>query len=381
MERSRSFGIIGVIWLACSVPAFGHGGEDHSAPTVQPASSGPRVAVSKETQFLLGIRTERVATRVMASRVRSIGRFVPVAGGEAEVAPVVTGRVVNDAGHPIARLGDRVEAGTVLAVLEQLPAEQFALDAAYHEAKSELDQAEKELARHRQLEEYTSYKQLQEAETKANVARAAFRRVKREMSLYRDVKLPDRTVHRAYVRSPITGAVVQERVVIGEHVSSERWLFRVVRLDTLWVETPLYEGDLSELEGETTARIRTTAYPDLELDARLVGLSGEMDPESRTTTAVYEVANPEGKVRSGMFADVYIEAGSETRVLTVPVASVVEAGGRQVVYVHTEPEAFEKRVVVLGHRSGDYVAVLSGLSEGERVVTAGVHQIWSQDQR
>ena len=88
----------------------------------------------------MGIRTEPARQRVLTTKIETIGRFIPRAGGQADVAPVASGRVVTDPDHPIARIGDRVVPGDVLAVLEQLPADQFALEAAYNAAKSALKQ-------------------------------------------------------------------------------------------------------------------------------------------------------------------------------------------------------------------------------------------------
>ena len=377
-DRMMSLVAAGCVLLS-GAPAFGDAG--HDAPLTARATTTGRVDVSKETQFLLGIRTERVVRRVIADRVRVIGRFVPVAGGEAEVAPAMSGIFVGDAKHPIARIGKRVTVGEVLGVLEQLPADQFALDAAYHEARGELDQAEKEFERHSKLGEITSYKQLLEAETRAKIARAAFGRAKNEMSLYHDVKIGDRAVHRSYITSPIAGTVTESRGVVGQHISPERWLFRVVRLDTLWVEARLYEADLPKLGAMTSALVRSNAYPDLELEARLIGVSGEIDRDTRTAKAVFEVGNPGALIKSGMFADVWIDTGDSRQGTAVPVAAIVDAGGRSVAYIHTAPEVFERRTVVTGQRSGGYVEIVSGLSPGERIVTVGLHQLWSQDSR
>jgi multidrug efflux pump subunit AcrA (membrane-fusion protein) len=73
-----------------------------------------------------------------------------------------------------------------------------------------------------------------------------------------------------------------------------------------------------------------------------------------------------------MFVDVAIGEGGRRDALAVPVAAVVEEEGRAFVFVHTAPEAFELRPVVLGGRDGEWREVRQGLKTGERVVVGGV---------
>ena len=82
-----------------------------------------------------------------------------------------------------------------------------------------------------------------------------------------------------------------------------------------------------------------------------------------------------------MFAEVSIDVGTPTDVLTIPKAAVVEAGGKRLVYVHTQPETFVAREVSIEQTDGEDVAVKSGVAEGERVVVIGGYQLWSQSLR
>jgi Cu/Ag efflux protein CusF len=83
-----------------------------------------------------------------------------------------------------------------------------------------------------------------------------------------------------------------------------------------------------------------------------------------------ELANPKGKLKPAMFADVDIPTGGVAPVLTVPASAVIDSGPRQVVIVQLAEGRFEPRPVKLGQRGGDFVQVLEGVREGEQVVTA-----------
>lgn len=384
--RVKTWAVAGMTLTAALLPGqvHAHGGEDHgeAPPSIEKTVAlGASLAVTKETQFLVGIQTALAQQRVMTAKVKATGRFVPRAGGQAEVAPVAVGRVVVDPHHPIARVGDRVVSGDILGVLEQLPADQFALEAAYNAAKSGWEQARQEYARHQELRQVTSVKELQQAEVRLQVAQAEFTRLEEEMQLYEIVHQGGRTVHRLYVRAPIAGTVTEVSLVVGERVDTDRWLFRIVDLDTLWVEAAIYETDLPKIEKAQQAKVMSKAYPGEEFDGRLVGLSGAVDAVSRSAQVFFAVANPGGRLRAGLFAEVAIDTGEPVEGTAVPLAAVLEANGKNLVYLHTQPEEFVGREVELGQRDGDWVEVKTGVSPGERVVIAGAHQLWSQGLR
>ena len=327
---------------------------------------------------MMGIRTEPARQRVLTTKIETIGRFIPRAGGQADVAPVASGRVVTDPDHPIARIGDRVVPGDVLAVLEQLPADQFALEAAYNAAKSALKQDEQEYARHQELRQIASLKELQQAQARVEVAKTEFTRLSNESRLYEVVHKGDRTVHHLYVRAPIAGTVTEVNVVVGERVDADRWLLRIISLDPLWVSAAVYETDLPRVEEAQRAIVTTRAYPGEQFTGRLVGLSGALDEDSRAAKAIFEVPNPDGRLKAGMFAQVAIDTGEPITAIAVPLAAILEGNGKSLIYVHTQPEEFVAREVTLGQRDGDFMEVSTRVAQGERVVTVGAHQLWSQ---
>ena len=90
---------------------------------------------------------------------------------------------------------------------------------------------------------------------------------------------------------------------------------------------------------------------------------------------VYEVPNPDGRLRIGMSLTVYVETARAEEALVVPTSALVDEDGRTVAFVQLAGETFEKRDLTLGIRDGPVVQVLGGLSEGERVVTQGAYAV------
>jgi multidrug efflux pump subunit AcrA (membrane-fusion protein) len=82
-----------------------------------------------------------------------------------------------------------------------------------------------------------------------------------------------------------------------------------------------------------------------------------------------------------MQADVRLDAGSKEKVLLVPREAVLDNEGKKIVYVMRSGEEFERRDVVLGDEYGSKLAVISGVKQGERVVTQGAYQLKLQELR
>jgi membrane fusion protein, copper/silver efflux system len=97
---------------------------------------------------------------------------------------------------------------------------------------------------------------------------------------------------------------------------------------------------------------------------------------TRTARVRIEVANPDGRLKTDMYADVVFQAGADAQsVVAVPVSAVIDSGSRQVVLVVKGEGRFEPRAVRLGRRGDDYVEVLEGVSAGEEVVTSATFLI------
>jgi cobalt-zinc-cadmium efflux system membrane fusion protein len=108
---------------------------------------------------------------------------------------------------------------------------------------------------------------------------------------------------------------------------------------------------------------------------RLVYLGTSVDLKTRTVALVYEVPNPDGRLRIGMALTVSVETAHMEEALVVPVAALVDEDGRAIAFVQVSGETFEKRDLTLGIRDGAFVQVLAGLAAGERVVTQGAYAI------
>lgn len=205
------------------------------------------------------------------------------------------------------------------------------------------------------------------------------------------------------IRSPIKGHVLKKYVREGQYVEEGGALFDVADLGNVWVQAQLYEDDLAFLptgsHDPTTGKpdfdlpvtATTRAFPGKPFTGTLSFLFPHVDVETRTLTVRFTVPNKDHELRPGMTATVTLKLdhallvktpdgarlqSRDGKVLAVPETSVIDTGARKLVYRQTLPDTFDGVAVELGaklsaHDGSIYYPVLSGLAEGDRVVTAG----------
>lgn len=191
---------------------------------------------------------------------------------------------------------------------------------------------------------------------------------------------PSKPLRHALV-APISGEIVGAEHVEGEHVESLGAVYRLLDLSSVWITAHVSEFDLAEIGEAPGALLEFAAYPERtfnvidEMGGRIINMDLVVAPETRTIALRYEAANPEGLFRSGMFADVFLETQHAINAVAVPEEAIIMDNGRPVAFVLIHGEAFQKRVLELGIRDGQFVEVRSGIQEGERVVTKGAYLV------
>lgn len=388
MRRKASAWLV-VLALAFlpSSRAYSHGGEEHEgeARTSQTrAASGGDILLPKESQILLGVLTEVAVRREIRSRIVTTGQVLARSDRHAELFASQPGRIAAPDGGRLPFVGDPVRSGQTLAVVDeslsatdlaQIGSQRIEAEARIAQTGAALLQAQRELERARALSGVVSQRDLQAAELAVTLAQRENERAVRERALVGGGR--GGRLARTRVVAPFDGVVADADLTIGEQVDTSRRLFTVIDPAILWVEAKVIEADIGRIEPTADAAISVEAYPDAVFHGRLFALAPQVDPATRTTRAIFEVDNRDGRLRPGMFASVQIGAGGGHRSVAVPDSAVVTSEGRRFVFLHTAPETFVAREVSLGSRDGQYWSVRGGLSGGERVVTQGVHQLRS----
>ncbi len=183
------------------------------------------------------------------------------------------------------------------------------------------------------------------------------------------------------VNAPRDGIVVEKMVVEGQMVEAGARLYRLADLATVWVQAQVYEQDLPFIKLGQEAVVSLASQPDPKFRGRVTYLYPMVDDKTRTAKVRMEFHNPGYFLKPGMYATVELSAELAPSALLVPDMAVLRSGEKNTVFVALDGGRFEPRTVILGPRTGeDAYAVLSGLNEGERVVTSGQFMLDSESQ-
>ena len=183
------------------------------------------------------------------------------------------------------------------------------------------------------------------------------------------------------VDAPIDGIVVEKMAVKGQMVEAGMKLYRLADLSIVWVQSQIYEQDLALLKLGQEAEVSLSYLPDRKFRGRVTYIYPTVDEKTRTARVRMEFHNPGLFLKPGMFATVELHADLEPEALLVPDTAVLRSGDKNTVFVALENGKFEPREVTVGARGeNDTYQVLSGLKEGERVVTSGQFLLDSESQ-
>jgi membrane fusion protein, copper/silver efflux system len=180
-------------------------------------------------------------------------------------------------------------------------------------------------------------------------------------------------------RAPASGVVLEKTAVSGLHVTAGQSLYKIVNLSVVWVEADLHEQELGAARVGRSAKVTFDAYPGSQFSARVVYVYPYLNEETRTNRVRFELPNPDGRLRPGMFANVELQASAGTG-LTIPTDALLDSGAEQIVFVALGDGRFEPRRVKAGRRLGGEVQILEGLKEGEQVAAGAAFFLDSESQ-
>lgn len=265
--------------------------------------------------------------------------------------------------------GDKINAGQVLLEIDP-EKRQLELDSArarLSEAQADLKEQRRDLRRVRFLHKRSIASQaaLDQATTKVALAESRMEAARSQ------VGVAERALSDASVRAPFAGVVARRAVSRGEYVQVGQALFDIVALDPVEVEFHVAERDSARVKPGQEVDIRVAPYPDQVFRGKVTTISPIIDPQTRTLQVKAQIANPDGKLRPGLFARADLGVAHLTGVLMVPEAAVlVRAKGEAVYLAGADNRAHQVYVQTGLHRNG-MVEVTKGLKPSEDVIVQG----------
>jgi membrane fusion protein, heavy metal efflux system len=348
-------------------------------PHPRDEDSEEQISFLKEQQWALDFATALVGVETLRESITVPGDVRPRTGGEADVIAPFAGRISHFAPPAV---GTHVSVGHVLAFLAPHapdPSERPGLELAVAEATSAIRLTEHDRSRAERLVAVGAVpaKRLEEASAAEASARARLDAAEQRLAQF-EVSRRSEGLHTETstfaLRSPISGVIAAASAIPGANVGQGDRLFRIMSADRVYVAAQVPEADLPSLQALSGAEVVLPGRSQVLPVRRLVSRANFLDLQSRTLSVVYEVSNP-GHLAVGQAVTVRLFLSGQVKAVALPESAIVDDGGRPVVFVQTEGEAFARRPVTLGVRHGHLVQVVEGLQAGERVVTKGAYLI------
>ncbi len=174
----------------------------------------------------------------------------------------------------------------------------------------------------------------------------------------------------AMIIAPFSGEIIRRYVDAGALVSSSTPLVTLVHTETLKVVANVLEKDISLIRPGMKAKIQTEAYPERVFEGKVVRINSALELATRTLQAEIHVPNPSHLLKPGMFSRIEMALSEKPGTLTVLREALIEEGGKRSVFVVEGNQALQ-RPIVTGIEQDQWVEVLEGLREGDRVIIKG----------
>ena len=189
------------------------------------------------------------------------------------------------------------------------------------------------------------------------------------------------TIAKKTIRAPFGGRLGIRQVNLGQTLREGDPIVTLQSLDPIYVNFALPQQELSRLRTGFQVRVTSDASPGLTILGRITTVNPLVDSDTRNVQVQATVANPEEKLRPGMFVNAAVGLPARKKVTAIPATSVLYAPFGDSVFVVEDDKqgkggkVLRQQFVRLGEKRGDFIAVTAGLKEGETIVSTGVFKL------
>src|SRR5215472_2295778 len=182
------------------------------------------------------------------------------------------------------------------------------------------------------------------------------------------------------LRAPFAGHLGVRAVDIGQYISAGTAVVTLQALDPIYADFFLPQQALNQVRLEQAVTIKVDTYPDQDFAGTITAINPKVDQATRNVQVRATLNNPDRRLLPGMYASVSIAAGDKQRYVTLPQTAVTYNPYGETVYIVDDkgndpqgrPQLAARQVfVTAGSKRGDQVAIMSGVEEGQAIVTAG----------
>lgn len=192
-------------------------------------------------------------------------------------------------------------------------------------------------------------------------------------------------IDKKIIRAPFAGKLGLSMVNLGQYLNPGDKIVTLQAMDPLWVDFFVPEFQITQIQMGKLVTLTTDAFPGKIFEGKITSMDSKIDVNTRNIQVEATFSNPEGELFPGMFAEVHVKTGEPQKLLTVPQTSISYNPYGDLVYVIKKSKdkdengkaklVVSQTFVTVGETRGDQVAVLSGIKEGDVIVTAGSQKL------
>lgn len=327
--------------LCALVMSAGCGQKKNEVPVSAPAAAETVPVVTVTSAVRQQVPQDAVYSATV--QANAVNNIAPQAGGRIQKLNV--------------EVGDFVSAGQVLAEMDRVQLDQAAL---------QLKNAETELARVKELfaEGGISRSDFESLELSYNVAKSSY----------------DNLLENTILRAPVGGVVSARNYDRGDMYAMAQPIYTVQQITPVKLLVPVSETDYTRVKRGDKVRLTADALPGKSYAGTIVRLYPTMDAATHTFSAEVQVPNANRELRPGMYARVTVDFGSRESIVLPDAAVLKQQGsGQRDVFVLKSDGTVELRNVSVGRHFGTNYEIVSGVEEGEQVLTGGHSNLKSGD--
>jgi membrane fusion protein, heavy metal efflux system len=327
---------------------------------------GNDITYLKEQAWKVEFANAPVKKQALSEVIKTSGQILSAPGDEMVVTAKAGGIVLFTGNKTI--IGSEVNAGTLLFTITGGDMAEGNIDAAYKEAKANYEKAKGDHERATELvkDKIISQKDFQQTKVDFENAEIAYNTIAKNYS-----------ASGQGISAPMNGFIKNILVTEGQFVEAGIPLATISKNKKLMLQANVSQKYFAKLSAITSANFKISdnaVYSTEQLSGKVISYGKSATAGSPFIPITFEIDNT-GNLIPGSVAEVYLKSSPVPDALAVPVSALIEEQGNFFVYVQNEGESFQKREVKLGASDGIQVQVLSGVAEGERVVTKGAYQI------
>jgi cobalt-zinc-cadmium efflux system membrane fusion protein len=329
------------------------------------------------------IKTATVASSEIRELLRIPGSIQVDEQRMARIGAPVTGRITEIE----VVLGQKVKQGQTLASLNSTELAQNQLT--YIRAMQQISLQSKAVDRAKLLftSDVISAAEVQRREAELSGAQADLNAAKSQLTILGMSKQSiDRLGQTSQVQSFTTvsarlgGTVIERKVNLGQVVQPAEELFVVADLSHVWAVAEVPEQQIDLIQKNEEVNIEIPALGNQQLTGRLIFVGDVVNPQTRTVTVRTDIDNSAQNIKPAMLVSMVVQSKSSPKT-AIPEQSVIRENDKNYVFVQIAPDQYRLREVTLGTEYNGFVAVSSGVTEGEVIVSEGAFHLNNERKR